>query len=235
MIVADDVPMLRDLYRQSIQALGVDVVAEAATTAELLVQVRGHRPDAVLVDINFGGHLGRPQDDDGLHAAERLRADDPRLGIVMFSVHMTPAYLRRITAIGDGTHIGYLGKERIKDAQTIVDALARVTAGETVIDGALAEQMLRTRRVQDPIALLTARQREALELLAQGRTNKAIAERMKVAVPTVEAYLSEVFKTLDIPASPDDHKRVLAVLAWLRSAGARPPGARTARDRDREA
>jgi DNA-binding NarL/FixJ family response regulator len=226
-IIADDVPMLRDLYRQSIQALGVDVVAEAASTAELLIQVDTHRPDAALVDINFGGHLGRPQDDDGLYAAERLRADHPRLGIVMFSVHMTSAYLRRITAIGDGTHIGYLGKERIKDAHTIVDALERVTAGETVIDGALAEQMLRTRRVQDPIALLTARQREALELLAQGRTNKAIAEHMKVAVPTVEAYLSEVFKTLDIPASPDDHKRVLAVLAWLRSAGARPFGART--------
>jgi DNA-binding NarL/FixJ family response regulator len=86
----------------------------------------------------------------------------------------------------------------------------------------LAEQMLRTRRVQDPIARLTARQREALELLAQGRTNKAIAEQMKVAIPTVEAYLSEVFKALDIPASPDDHKRVLAVLTWLRGAGARP-------------
>ncbi|MDN3353840.1 response regulator transcription factor [Actinomadura sp. DC4] len=221
-IIADDVPMLRDLYRQSIQALGVDVVAEAATTAELLIHVGDHRPDAVLVDINFGGHHGRPQDDDGLHAAERLRADDPLLGIVMFSVHMTPAYLRRITAIGDGTHIGYLGKERIKDARTIVDALARVIAGETVIDRTLAGQMLRTRRVQDPMARLTARQREALELLAQGRTNKAIAEQMKVAVPTVEAYLSEVFKALDIPTSPDDHKRVLAVLTWLRSAGARP-------------
>jgi DNA-binding NarL/FixJ family response regulator len=225
-IIADDVPMLRDLYRQSIQALGVNVVAEAATIAELLVHVRTHRPDAVLVDINFGGHLGRPQDDDGLHAAMRLRGDDPLLGIVMFSVHMTPAYLRRITEIGDGTHIGYLGKERIKDAHTIVDALSRVTAGETVIDTALAEQMLRTRRVQDPIARLTARQREALQLLAQGRTNKAIAEQMNVAVPTVEAYLSEVFKTLDIPVSPDDHKRVLAVLAWLRSAGAGPFGPR---------
>jgi DNA-binding NarL/FixJ family response regulator len=225
-IIADDVPMLRDLYRQSIQALGVDVVAEAATTTELLVHVCNHRPDAVLVDINFGGHHGRPQDDDGLHAAERLREDHPRLGIVMFSVHMTPAYLRRITAIGDGTHIGYLGKERIKDAHTIIDALARVTAGETVIDGALADQMLRTRRVQDPIGRLTGRQRQALELLAQGRTNRAIADEMKVAVPTVEAYLSEVFKTLDIPASPDDHKRVLAVLAWLRSAGARPSGTR---------
>ena len=223
-IIADDVPMLRDLYRQSIQALGVDVIAEASTTAELLVQARAHRPDAVLVDINFGGHQGRPQDDDGLHAAERLREEHPLLGIVMLSVHMTPAYLRRITAIGDGSHIGYLGKERIKDAHTIVDALARVTAGETVIDHTLAKQMLRTRRVQDPIARLTTRQREALELLAQGRTNKAIAEQMNVAVPTVEAYLSEVFKALDIPTSPDDHKRVLAVLAWLRSAGPRPSG-----------
>jgi DNA-binding NarL/FixJ family response regulator len=221
-IVADDVPMLRELYRHGIQARGVDVVAEAATTDELFVEVERHRPDAVLLDINFGGHLGRPQDDDGLGAAERLRAGDPRLGIVMFSVHMTPAYLRRITAIGDGTHIGYLGKERIKDAQTIADALGRVADGETVIDEALAGQMLSTRRVQDPIGQLTDRQREALELLAQGRTNKAIAEQMNLAVPTVEAYLSEIFRKLDIPTSPADHKRVLAVLAWLRSAGSRP-------------
>lgn len=226
-IVADDVPMLRDLYRHGIQALGVDVAAESATTDELFVHVKQHRPDAVLLDINFGGHQGRPQDDDGLHAAERLRADDPRLGIVMFSVHMTPAYLRRITAIGDGSHIGYLGKERIKDARTIADALTRVADGETVIDEALAEQMLGTRRVKDPIGQLTDRQRQALELLAQGRTNKAIAEQMTLAVPTVEAYLSEIFRKLDIPTSPADHKRVLAVLAWLRSAGSRPPGSGT--------
>jgi DNA-binding NarL/FixJ family response regulator len=225
-IIADDVPMLRDLYRQSIQALGVDVVAEAATASELLIHARAHRPDAVLLDINFGGHQGRPQDDDGLKAAENLRTGHPRLGIVMFSVHMSAAYLRRITLIGDGTHIGYLGKERIKDARTIVDALTRVTAGETVIDKALAEQMLNTRRVQDPIAQLTDRQRQALELLAQGRTNKAIAGQMNVAVPTVEDYLSEVFKKLDIPTTPDDHKRVLAVLTWLRSTRSHPFGPR---------
>jgi DNA-binding NarL/FixJ family response regulator len=221
-IVADDVPMLRELYRRSISALGVDVVAEAATTDELLVHARAHRPDAVLLDINFAGHTGGPQNDAGLRAARTLRAAYPTLGIVLFSIHMSAAYLTSITAIGDGTHIGYLGKERVKDARNIVDALARVTAGETVIDTALAEEMLRTRRVRDPIASLTNRQREALELLAQGRTNKAIADRMNLTVPTVESYLSEVFKTLEITTTPDDHKRVLAVLAWLRGTGSSP-------------
>jgi DNA-binding NarL/FixJ family response regulator len=221
-IIADDAPTLRATYRRDLTELGVDVVADTASVDELLASVRLHRPEGVLLDINFGGHHGRSQDDDGLVAAARLRQDYPRLGIVMFSVHMTPAYLQRITQIGSGTHIGYLGKDRVRDTQTIVEALDRVVAGEVVIDQSLAGQMLGSRRVKDPLARLTNRQRQTLELLAQGRSNKAIAQEMGVVVPTVEAYLGEVFKTLDIPTTSDSSKRVLAVLAWLRSEGNLP-------------
>jgi DNA-binding NarL/FixJ family response regulator len=202
---------------QALREQGTEVVGVVSSADELLIQARAHRPDAVLVDINFGGRRNS-FNEDGLRAAAALRADYPELGIVICSVHMSAAYMKRITRIGEGTHIGYLSKDRV-DTRTVLDALARVIAGDIVVDQTLAAAMLSTRRVKDPISKLTVRQRQVLELLAEGRSNKAIAGKLHLAPATVEAYLSEVFKTLQIPASPDHHKRVLAVLAWLRSAG----------------
>jgi DNA-binding NarL/FixJ family response regulator len=229
-IVADDSPWLLEMLPQALQDGGAEIVAVASSADELLAQARAHRPDAVLVDINFGG-LRSSYNEDGLRAAAALRADYPEMGIVICSVHMSAAYMRRITGIGAGTHIGYLCKDRV-DTRTVLDALARVIAGDIVVDQALAADMLRTRRVKDPISRLTDRQRQVLELLAEGRSNKAIAGKLRLAPATVEAYLTEVFKTLQIPNSPDHHKRVLAVLAWLGSPGAsRPPGGEAAAER----
>ncbi|WP_438297137.1 response regulator transcription factor [Streptomyces sp. HUAS TT7] len=222
-IIADDAPLLRDTYRAGLSALDVEVVAEAATADEIPVQVRRHHPDAVLLDISFGGFRGHGQDEAGLQAAEDLRTHYPHLGIVIFSVYMTPAYLERVSAIGNGKYIGYMGKDRISDLGTVVEALTRVTAGEAYYDPALTREMLNTRRVRSPVRSLSTRQRQALELLAQGHSNQSIAREMGVAVPTVEATLNAVFKRLGIAESPDIHKRVTAVLAWWRSCGSLPP------------
>ncbi|MFD8217570.1 response regulator [Streptomyces sp. NPDC059697] len=224
-IIADDAPVLREVYGTALRNLGVDVVAEAATPGELFVQARRTRPDAVLLDINFADHQGAPENSAGLDAAVQLRAEFPSLGIVIFSVRMTLTYLERITGIGDGRGIGYIGKDRIRELQNVVEALQRTSVGGVYIDPALAGQMLTRRRVRDPISHLTDRQRTTLELAAQGHTNQAIAKRMRIAVPTVEANLTAVFRRLGIPTSDDAHKRVLAVLAWLRSAGSLPPAA----------
>lgn len=216
-IIADDSPWLLEMLPQALQAGGAEIVGVASSADDLLAQARAQLPDAVLVDINFGGHRSS-FNEDGLRAAATLRADYPEMGIVICSVHMSAAYMQRITGIGAGTHIGYLCKDRV-DTRTVLDALARVIAGDIVVDQALAAAMLRTRRVKDPISRLTGRQRQVLELLAEGRSNKAIAGNLQLAPATVEAYLTEVFRTLQIPSSPDYHKRVLAVLAWLGSTG----------------
>ncbi len=221
MIIADDSPGLREMLRQALEHMGVEVVADVANPTELMVQVRAYRPDAVLVDINFGGATG-DVDDAGIRAAVTLRDDYPELGILLLSVYMTQAYLRRIAKIGDGTHIGYLGKDRTRTRE-IYDALHRVAEGGIVLDPTLTAEMLRPSRVQNPLSKLTRRQREVLELLAEGYTNKAIADRLHVAIATIETYVSDVFNTLQIPRSSDDHRRVLAVLTWLRNVGTEPP------------
>jgi DNA-binding NarL/FixJ family response regulator len=222
-IIADDAPIFRDYCTRNLTALGVDVVAEAASPSELMSLMRRHLPDAVLLDIDFGGNGREPTDDKGIDAAEQLRADYPQLGIVMISAHMIPAYLERIRTIGPGTHIGYLGKNRIADCQVIVDALERTIAGGIVVDQALADQMLGPRRVRDRLKALPKRQREAMAYLAQGHSNKSIAALMGIELSTVEATVSDVFTNLEIPKSDATNRRVLTVLTWLEGTGILPP------------
>jgi DNA-binding NarL/FixJ family response regulator len=176
-IIADDSPWLLEMLPQALQEHGAEVVGVVSSADELLVQARAHRPDAALVDINFGGRRSS-FNEDGLRVAAALRADYPEMGIVICSVHMSAAYMHRITRIGDGTHIGYLCKDRV-DTRTVLDALARVIAWDIVVDQTLAAAMLTTRRVKDPVSKLTPRQRQVLELLAEGRSNKG--DRREVA------------------------------------------------------
>ena len=220
-IIADDAPSLRSDYRQALTASGAAVVAEAASSNELIAQVRKHQPDAVLVDICLKGIGEHGHDDDGLQAAERLRADYPALGLLIFSVFMTPTYLARILDIGEH-HIGYLGKDRVTDFSVVIEALHRVAAGETAIDENLWSKLLHHRSARGRLGNLSARKRQALDLMVRGMSNKAIAAEMNVREPTVEDYLSEVFALLAIPQTPDVNKRVCAVLAWLRETGALP-------------
>jgi DNA-binding NarL/FixJ family response regulator len=213
-IVADDAPTFRAFLNRELTELGADVVAEAATPDELIAAVHAHRPQAAIIDICFGGYRDQARDEAGLIAAARLRADCPELGLIMFSVYMTSAYLDRILKISS-SHIGYLGKDRINDFSVLVDALDRVVAGGTVIDQSLSAKLLRRRRARSLLDGLSPRKRQVLDLLVQGLTNKAIATRMHLKEQTVEGYLSEIFAHLDIAESPEVHKRVCAVLAWL--------------------
>lgn len=215
-IIADDSAWLRSIYRPELTASGLDVVAETTTAAELIEQVDEHRPDACLVDISLRGR--HQPDDDGLRAAEQLRSCYPTLGLLVFSVYMTPTYLARILRIGEH-HIGYLGKDRIADFGVVVDALHRVAAGQTAVDKNLWDEMLQHHGAR---GLMSGRKRQTLELMAQGLSNRAIAEEMCVTAATVEGYLSGVFDVLGVPETPDVNKRVCAVLAWLRKTGALP-------------
>jgi DNA-binding NarL/FixJ family response regulator len=221
-IIADDSAWLRSDYRLALTASGIDVVAEAASADELIAQVRKYLPHAVLIDICLKGISERGHDDDGLTAAERLRAEYPELGLLIFSVFMTPTYLARILQIGEH-HIGYLGKDRVTDFGEVIEALQRVTAGETAIDKNLWAVLLKHRSARGQLEIrLSERKRQALELMARGMSNKAIAKEMCVRKTTVEEYLSEVFAMLAISETPDTNKRVCAVLAWLRQTGALP-------------
>jgi DNA-binding NarL/FixJ family response regulator len=222
-IVADDAPALRKVYCRELAALGLDVIDSAGTAQDLIAMTEALRPDAVLLDICFRGYDGLRRDEDGLHVAERLRAAHPTLGIVVFSVYLTPTYVDRILRISD-THIGCLSKDRVEDFSMVADALRSTAAGGTVIDRTLSVELLRHRRARPALSELPERPRQALELLVCGLSNRAIADRMHVAERTVEKYLAEVFATLDIPGVPVHHKRVGAVLEWLRQTGALPTG-----------
>jgi len=220
-IVADDAPMLRSDYCRALTASGIDVVAEAATADQLIAHVKTHQPDAALIDICLRGIGPQGHDEDGLGAAERLRANYPTLGLLIFSVIMNPSYLARILRIGEH-HIGYVGKDRVKDFGVVLDALHRVAAGETVIDPKLWIDLLNHRRARNRLGKLSPRKRQTLELMACGLTNKAIATEMGVEEETVEDYATQIFNLLDIPGPPDAHRRVHAVLTWLRETGALP-------------
>jgi DNA-binding NarL/FixJ family response regulator len=220
-IIADDSPWLRSDYRQALIASRMDVVAEATGCDELITMVRRHRPEAAMVDICLGGIGTHGHDADGLQAAERLRAEYPTLGLLIFSVFMSPSYLTRILSIGEH-HIGYLGKDRITDFGVVVEALERVAAGGTAIDENLWVELLHHRRARGRLDKLPARKRQALGLLARAMSNKAIAEEMGVEAHTVEDYLSQAFSVPQIPETPDVNKRVCAVLTWLRETGALP-------------
>lgn len=220
-IIADDAPMLRSDYHNALTASGIDVVAEAATADQLIARVSALRPDAALIDICLRGIGTQGHDNDGLEAAELLRAEYPTLGLLIFSVIMNPSYLARVLHIGEH-HIGYIGKDRVKDFSVVVNALRRVAAGDTVIDPQLWTDLLNHRQARSRLDDLSPRKRQTLELMACGLSNKAIAEEMGVTEETIEDYITQIFILLDIPGQPDVHKRVQAVLTWLRETGALP-------------
>jgi DNA-binding NarL/FixJ family response regulator len=219
-IIADDVPRIRDYYAQELARPDVEVVGLAATPDELFVWTRGLVPDAVLLDINFSGNRAGRADAAGIDAAEKLREIYPALGIVMFSIKLIPAYLQRITAIGGG--IGYLGKDTYDDTDAIITALRRTAAGDVVIDKMLTAAMMKIPRIQRMLQPLTRRQNEVMSYVAQGHSNKAIANLMGVQESTVATTLNDTFKKLGITQSASVNKRVRAVITWLEVSGTLP-------------
>jgi DNA-binding NarL/FixJ family response regulator len=211
-VVADDVLLTRQGIVRLLRDAGVDVVAEAEDAEGLVRQVSLTRPDVAVVDIR----MPPTHTDEGLVAAQTIRAEHPQVGVLVLSQYVEPSYALRLIQ-EQPERVGYLLKERVFDIATVVDALRRIMDGETVIDPTIVSRLVGRRRRQDPLAGLSEREREVLGLIAEGMSNRAIAARLVVTERTVEAHTTQIFHKLRLPESADQHRRVLAVLAFLRA------------------
>jgi DNA-binding NarL/FixJ family response regulator len=218
-VVADDLMLTREGIVHVLTEAGIDVVAEAEDADNLLRHVRLARPDAAVVDIR----MPPTHTDEGLVAAQQIRSEHPEVAVLVLSQYIEPSYALRL--LGEQPErVGYLLKERVFDGAVLLDALRRITENETVVDPTIVARLLGRRRRHDPLEELTAREREVLSLVAEGLSNRAIAGRLFVTERTVEAHVKQIFQKLGLEARPDSHRRVLAVLAYLR-AGADPTSA----------
>jgi len=211
-VVADDVMLTREGISRLLKDAGIEVVATAEEAKTLLREVRLAHPDVALIDIR----MPPTHTDEGLIAAQTIRAELPQVGVLVLSEYVEPVYAMRLLQ-EQPERVGYLLKERVFDIAVVVDALRRITDGETVIDPTIVSRMLGRRRLNNPIETLSEREREVLGLIAEGMSNRAIAARLFVTERTVEAHVTQIFQKLRLPESPDQHRRVLAVLAFLRS------------------
>lgn len=211
-IVADDVMLTREGIVRLLRDAGIDVVAEAEDAAGLLRHVRLTSPDVALVDIR----MPPTHTDEGLVAAQAIRAEHPEVGVLVLSQYVEPSFAMRLIEVHP-EGVGYLLKERVFDIATVVDALRRIVDRETVIDPTIVSRLVGRRRREDPLAKLTDREREVLGLVAEGMSNRAIATRLFVTDRTVEAHITQIFQKLQLAESADQHRRVLAVLTFLRA------------------
>jgi DNA-binding NarL/FixJ family response regulator len=211
-VVADDVMLTREGIVRLLRDADVDVVAEAEDAESLMRHVRLARPDAAIVDIR----MPPTQTDEGLVAAQQIRAHHPEVAVLVLSQYVEPSYAMRLLE-QHPERVGYLLKERVFDIAILVDALRRLADGETVIDPTIVSRLVGRRRREDPLAELTDREREVLGLLAEGLSNKAIAARLFVTERTVEAHVKQILLKLRLDVNPESHRRVLAVLTYLRA------------------
>jgi DNA-binding NarL/FixJ family response regulator len=210
-VIADDELLLREGLARLLTDAGVEVVGTASTGEDLLRRVAVSRPDVALVDIR----MPPTHTDEGLRAAEEIRASYPEVGVLVLSHHVESAYAMRLLQ-EHPERSGYLLKDRISDIAVLTDALQRLTEGESVVDPTIVSRLLRRPRDPDPLADLTEREREVLGLIAEGRSNQAISDRLGLSPKTVEAHIRAIFMKLGLEEARHDHRRVLAVLAWLR-------------------
>jgi DNA-binding NarL/FixJ family response regulator len=190
---------------------GIDVVAETEDAEGLLRHVRLTRPDAAIVDIR----MPPTHTDEGLVATQRIRTDHPDVGVLVLSQYVEPSYALRLLE-EHPQRVGYLLKQRVFDVAVLIDALRRIADGETVVDPTIVARLLGRQRRHDPLAELTAREREVLGLVAEGLSNRAIASRLVVTERTVEAHVKQIFLKLGLDLNPQSHRRVRAVLVYLR-------------------
>jgi DNA-binding NarL/FixJ family response regulator len=211
-VIADDAVLLREGAARLLVDAGYEVVAQAGDAEDLLRKVRAHAPDVAIVDIRM------PPDnvDDGLRAALTIREELPAVGILLLSQYVEDRYLGQLLA-GGAEGVGYLLKDRVADVERLTEAVERVAAGGSVLDPEVVAQMLGRSREGGPLDSLTAREREVLGLMAEGRTNRAIAGKLFLSERAVERHVTSIFSKLDLPSGGEDHRRVLAVLAYLRN------------------
>jgi DNA-binding NarL/FixJ family response regulator len=211
-VLAEDSVLLREGLARILREIGFDVVGQAGTAEEFLRDVRAHQPDVTIVDIRMPPTFT----DEGLRAAQQVRAQHPGTGVLVLSQYVEPEYAMELLA-DNAEGVGYLLKERVSNIEEFAAAVRRVAAGGSALDPTVVSQIVGRRRRDDPLAALTPREREVLGLMAEGRSNQGIAERLFITERAVEKHATNIFLKLRLPAAAEDHRRVLAVLAFLQN------------------
>jgi DNA-binding NarL/FixJ family response regulator len=211
-VVADDSVLLREGVVRLLEENDFEVVAQAGDAEDLIRKVKAHKPDVAVVDIR----MPPTNTDDGLRAALEIRAELPDTGVLVLSQYVEEGYALDLVGESAGG-VGYLLKDRVADVERFVDSVRRVAEGGSALDPEVVAQLVGHARRDDPLAELTPREREVLELMAEGRSNAAIAEIMVVTERAVEKHVTSIFGKLGLAPAPEDHRRVLAVLAFLRA------------------
>jgi DNA-binding NarL/FixJ family response regulator len=211
LVVADDSVLMRQGIVAVLENAGFDVVAQAGDADDLVRKVGAHKPDVAIIDVRM------PPDntDDGLRAAIKLRAEHPELRVLVLSQYVEPDYAQALLS-GNAAGVGYLLKDRVSDVEHFVDAVERVAGGGSALDPEVVSHLVGRQQPDSPVERLTPREREVLELMAEGRSNAAIAQEFVVSERAVEKHVTSIFTKLGLAPASTDHRRVLAVLAYLR-------------------
>ena len=209
-VIAEDSVLLREGIARLLTEAGHEVVGQAGDAEDLLRKVRAHKPDIAVIDVR----MPPTQTDEGLRAAREIRAELPEVGLLVLSQYVEEEYATEILS-ESAEGVGYLLKDRVSDVDNFLDALARVGNGGSALDPEVVSSMLGRRRTDGPLEQLSPREREVLSLMAEGRSNGAIAKELVVTERAVEKHVTAIFSKLDLTASSTDHRRVLAVLAFL--------------------
>jgi DNA-binding NarL/FixJ family response regulator len=209
-VLAEDSVLLREGVARLLREAGFEVVGQASNADELMLKVRSYSPDVAIVDIR----MPPTHTDEGLRAAQEIRERYPGTGVLVLSQYAEPAYAMELLA-DSAEGVGYLLKDRVSDVNEFCAAVKRVAEGGSALDPTVVSQLVGRRRRDDPISELTPRETEVLELMAEGRSNQAIGERLFITPRAVEKHVTSIFGKLGLPATAEDHRRVLAVLAYL--------------------
>ncbi len=211
-VIADDTMLLREGVALLLGEAGFEVVGQAGTAEELIVTVTDTAPDVAIIDLR----MPPTHTDEGLRAALAIRAENPRVGVLVLSQHADVGLAMKLLADG-AEGVGYLLKDRVAELEDFADAIRRVAAGGSALDPTIVSQLLSKRRATGPLDDVTAREREVLELMAEGRSNGGIAERLEISERGVQKHVTSIFEKLGIAGGSDDNRRVLAVLTYLRA------------------
>jgi DNA-binding NarL/FixJ family response regulator len=209
-IVAEDSVLLREGVVRLLQEAGHEVVGQAGDSEDLMRKVRAHKPDLAVVDVR----MPPTQTDEGLRAAKEIRDELPAVGVLVLSAYVEPTYAQELLA-ENAAGLGYLLKDRVSDVGAFADAVERVGSGGSALDPEVVSILMGRAREDDPLEELTPREREVLALMAEGRSNAAIAEQLVITERAVEKHVTSIFGKLGLTASGEDHRRVLAVLRFL--------------------